>query len=267
MNITPRLSNVVQFDPETERVDKINEDLTLISLKDGLIFGTDSYLLAAFAKPSRKGTAVELGAGYGAVSLLCAQKSKYTNIKAIELRKNSASVCERNAFNNGLSNKVEVINADVRKIGAEQIGWSVDAVFSNPPYMVPGTGKENSKDEMNAARRELNGDIGDFCLCASRLLKYGGTFTVVWRPERLCDLFYSMRESKIEPKRIVFVHPYIDVSPSLVLVEGKKCASPGLVYSRPLFIYEKHGDGKYTTDADKIYETFSVEHLFYKSDL
>ena len=133
MNITPRLSNVVQFDPETERVDKINEDLTLISLKDGLIFGTDSYLLAAFAKPSRKGTAVELGAGYGAVSLLCAQKSKYTNIKAIELRKNSASVCERNAFNNGLSNKVEVINADVRKIGAEQIGWSVDAVFSNPP--------------------------------------------------------------------------------------------------------------------------------------
>ncbi len=250
------------FDPSTERVDRINEDLTLISQKDGLLFGTDSYLLAAFSKANSSGVAVEFGAGCGAVSLLVSQRDKYSLVKAVEIRDSSASICKRNAILNGLENKIEVINADVRSLTQKRFGGSVDAVISNPPYMMPGTGKQNDNDELNFARRELNGNIFDFCSSAGKILKYGGTLTVVWRPERICDLFCAMRESKIEPKRVIFVHPFRDAPPSLVLVEGKSGASPGIVYSRPLVIYEKRGDGKYTSDAERIYETFSTDHLF-----
>ena len=262
MNETPLCDRDPLFDPKTERADKINEDLTLISLKDGLLFGTDSYLLAAFAKSSPLGTAAELGAGCGVISLLCAQKRKYSLIKSIELRETTASICKRNAELNGLSDNIEVIRADVREIRQDSLGGQVGIVFSNPPYMTPGSGKENESDELNAARRELNGSIRDFCSCAARIMKYGGSFSVVWRPERLCDLFSAMRDVKIEPKRIVFVHPFIDAPPSLVLVEGRSGAAAGLICSRPLIIYEKRGDGKYTSDAAEIYETFSVEHLF-----
>ena len=38
------------FNPETERLDKINESLSLIQCRTGLTFGTDSYLLAAFSR-------------------------------------------------------------------------------------------------------------------------------------------------------------------------------------------------------------------------
>ena len=71
-----------------------------------------------------------------------------------------------------------------------------------------------------------------------------------------------MRDAKIEPKRIVYILPFSDAPPSLVLVEGKSGASTGLIYSRPLIIYEKRGGDKYTADAAEIYDTFSVEHLF-----
>ncbi len=262
MNEIPHPKTDPLFDPKTERSDEINEDLTLISLKDGLLFGTDSYLLAAFAKSSPGGIAAELGAGCGAVSLLCAQKRKFSRIKSIELRETTASICNRNAELNGLSDIIEVLCDDVREIRPESLGGHVDVVLSNPPYMTLGSGKENESDELNAARRELNGGIRDFCSSASRIMKYGGVFCVVWRPERLCDLFSAMRDFKIEPKRIVFVHPFIDAPPSLVLIEGRFGASAGLIYSRPLIIDEKRGDMKYTADAAEVYDKFSVEHLF-----
>ena len=42
--------NAVFYDHQTERLDVINEDLSIIQSKKGLTFGTDSYLLAAFSK-------------------------------------------------------------------------------------------------------------------------------------------------------------------------------------------------------------------------
>ena len=254
------------FDHEIERIDRINENLTLISRKDGLLFGTDSFFLAAFARPFPCGKAVELGAGYGAVSLLCAEKNKYAHITAVELRLSSYSVCKRNVLLNSLSDRVTVLNADVRELNPEILSGQADAILTNPPYMPTGTGKYNLSDEMNAARRELNGGILDFCSSASKLLKYGGLFNVIFRPERLCDLFSAMRNVKIEPKRVVFIHPFSDAPPSLVLVEGKSGASPGTVISRPLIIYEKRGSERYTSDTEKIYETFSTEHLFSRSN-
>ena len=38
-----------------ERLDKVNEQITLIQKKDGLTFGTDAYLLAAFIKQQKSG--------------------------------------------------------------------------------------------------------------------------------------------------------------------------------------------------------------------
>ena len=54
-----------------ERLDEVNERLSLISKKNGLTLSTDAYLLAAFTRPVKRGVAVELGTGTGIVSLLC----------------------------------------------------------------------------------------------------------------------------------------------------------------------------------------------------
>ena len=53
-----------------ERLDKVNENITLIQKKDGLTFGTDAFLLASFIKSTPSKTAAELGAGTGIISLL-----------------------------------------------------------------------------------------------------------------------------------------------------------------------------------------------------
>ena len=54
---------------DDERKDKVNEKITLLQKKDGLTFGTDAFLLAAYTEQRRSGVAAELGAGTGIISL------------------------------------------------------------------------------------------------------------------------------------------------------------------------------------------------------
>ena len=129
--------------------------------------------------------------------------------------------------------------------------------------MRQNSGRDNASPEMNAARREENGGIADFSSCAARLLKHGGYFTSVYLPARAAELIYSMKSASLEPKRIVMVYPTAVSKPCLMLVEAKKGAAEGVVFSRPLIIYRNGGgESEYTADMQAVYDNFSLEHLF-----
>ncbi len=246
----------------SEFITEINERLRLIQRSSGLAFGTDAYLLGAFARSRPDGTAAELGGGSGVVSLLCASRNKFARILCVELQPEYADLIRRNAALNSLSDRVTAVEADVRSLSVRDTGGEIAAVFSNPPYMKPGTGKANASPEMNAARREENGTVRDFCLAAARLLRWGGCFTVVYRPDRLTELTVSLRETGLEPKRAVFVHPSASAPPSLVLIEAKKGAGEGLLFSRPLVVFRDADNSLYTDDMRAVYDGFTLEHLF-----
>ncbi|MBQ8187680.1 MAG: methyltransferase [Clostridia bacterium] len=250
------------YDPNTERLDRINENLSLIQYKEGLTFGTDSYLLAAFTRFQKNGIGVEFGGGTGVVSLLAASRGRLGTIHCAEIQPYFAGLIGRNAELNGLSDKVIPVLSDIRELTPEKFGCEVHAVFSNPPYMKPGSGRDNASPEMNTARREENGTIFDFASSARRLLRHGGYFTAVYRPDRLAELLHAMRENALEPKRLVMVYPSVADKPCLVLAEGKKGASAGMVVSRPLVIYADKASGTYTDDMTRVYDEFSMEFLF-----
>ena len=226
----------------------------MIQNQNGLTFGTDAFLLASFIKAQKHSVAVELGGGTGIISLLCASKEKFKEIHCIEIQKDFAGIIERNSILNGLSKKVIPLCKDIRDVKVSDIGPEVDAVFSNPPYMKTDSGKRNEHDEKYIARHEVCGDIGDFCTCAKRLLKHGGFFYCVWRPDRLVDLICAMRENSLEPKEICFVHANTASAPSMVLIKAKKGASAGAVICEPLFLNEDDDPKMLTERAKKIYE-------------
>ena len=63
-----------------EKLTEVNEKIKLIQKNNGLTFGTDAFLLAAYIKSQKNGTAVELGGGTGIISLLCAARDKFKSI-------------------------------------------------------------------------------------------------------------------------------------------------------------------------------------------
>ena len=245
------------FLEDGERLDEVNEKITLIQKKDGLTFGTDAFLLASSIKPLSKGLAVELGAGTGIISLLLASRNKFKNITAFEIQEDFASLAKRNVDFNGLDDKIKVVHKDVLLASPADVGAEADVVFTNPPYMKTDSGKRNLTDYKYIARHEVCGSINDFCASAFRLLKHGGKFYVVWLPDRMTDLICAMRDNRLEPKTVTFVHADKNSSPSMMLVSAIKGGASGMTVTSPLFLYNENDRTKMTDEATKIYDTMS----------
>ena len=219
-----------------ERIDEVNEKICLIQKKDGLTFGTDAYMLAAFMRPEKHAHAAELGSGTGIISLLCAARARFAHIDAYEIQPEFSELGARNIALNGMDELIAQYGTDIRSIPTGKNG-TYDVVFSNPPYMKSGHGERCAHDMKTIARHEESGGIDDFCATAARLLKYGGKFYCVFRPDRLIDLVASLRAHKLEPKRMTFIQADATAAPSIVLVEAKLGASPSLKLTSPLIIY------------------------------
>lgn len=236
-----------------ERCDYVNDSLKLIQDTDGLTFGTDALLLAGYVN-TRGEVGCEIGGGSGIISMLLLTRDKLSRAVSVEVQERYAALVKQNAELNGLSDRLDSVCADIRDYRA---GEEFDVVFSNPPYMKVSAGKENGDEKKYIARHEVKGDIFDFCLAARRLLKYGGAFYAVYRPDRLCDLLCAMRENTLEPKRITFVHADTDKESSMVLVEAKRGGKSGMQLTKPLIIYSDKSHTEYTDDMKFIMENGS----------
>ncbi len=246
------------------KITEINDNLKLIQNENGLTFGTDAYLLSAFTVGGKNKVGADLGSGTGIIPLLLCARDKAAKIYAVEIQESFCSLIEQNAELNGFSDRIVPHSSNVRDLKAAHIGQELDFVVSNPPYMKVDSGKRNLHDEKFIARHEVCGDIGDFCACASRLLKHGGRFYCVWRPDRLVDLIAALRENRLEPKIITFVSSTKESEPSMVLVRSVKCGASGATVTRNLFLHDSCADAiknKLSADAEAIYNTCSFEQF------
>ena len=243
---------------ENERIDYVNDSLSLIQKPDGLTFGTDALLLAGFVA-GKYGAAAEIGAGSGIISMLLLTREKIKSCTAVEVQPEYAELVGRNAELNGLSDRLTPIAADIRDFTPHK---EFELVFTNPPYMKSDSGKANTLSKKNIARHEIFGDISDFMREGARILKYGGTLAAVYRPDRLTDIICAMRENSLEPKRMTLVFADTSSEPSMALIEAKKGGRSGMLITSPLIIYEDSSHKKYSPDMEYIMENGSFPSRF-----
>ena len=242
-----------------ERIDKVDEKISLIQKIGGFAYGTDAVLLAAFIRKMGNKKAVEFGAGTGIISLLCEEYSKFSEIYSVEIQDDYFDLLKRNVEYNGSS--VIPIKSDIRNLKDTTFGGEVDVVFSNPPYMKTDSGKSNTDIGKNTARHEVEGGIEDFCSAASKILKHGGLFYCVYRPDRAIDILYSMRKNNLEPKRMTYVYPYKDGRACLMLVEAKKGAASSVFTTKPFIIFNSktQNNTDNTDDMKKVYRECDMD--------
>lgn len=238
---------------ENERLDYVNDSLELIQNINGLTFGTDALLLAGYVC-GRYSTGIELGGGTGIISMLLLTREKVKTVECLEIQEDYAELIARNAAHNRLADRLFPIHTDIRDYLPQR---ECEIVFSNPPYMKTTSGKANLSDRKNIARHEVNGDIYDFCKRGAMMLKYGGSFAVVYRTDRLTELLYAMREAGLEAKRMTFVHANAKSAPKMVLIEAKKGGRCSLKVTKPLIIYKDTNNKEYGEDMSYIMENGS----------
>ena len=239
-----------------ERLDAVNENITLLQKKNGLTFGTDAFLLSAFCRQNAGGVAADFGCGTGIIALLLAARRRYRHVFAVEVQECFAKITAENIEKNGFSHTVTPLFADVRTLTPAVFGRELDAVVANPPYLKKECGFASPHPEKQIARHEESGGIADFAAAAARCLKSGGLFYTVYRPERLESLFAALRAARLAPKRMVFVHDRENKAPSMVLTEAKLDACEGLRVLPPLFLHDDDPRGL-SPRAQAIYDTGS----------
>ncbi len=213
--------------------------------------GTDAVLLADYLTLPRKARVADLGSGSGAIGLLLCGRSADCHVTGIEIQPEACALARDNIARNALEHRFCLLQGDLREIRDLLPASSFDCVVANPPYFPVGSGKLKENSALAVARTEICCTLGDVCAAAGWLVRRGGTFALVHRPERLCDLLYQMRVNRLEPKRIRFVRHTPSAPVSLVLLEGRAGARPGLQFLPDLIQFTP--DGAETAEYRAIY--------------
>lgn len=238
-----------------ERIDDLHrKGYTIIQDPKRFCFGIDAVILSGFARVKKGETVLDLGTGTGILPILLEGRTVGKHFTGLEIQPDSAEMAHRSVALNGLEEKIDIVTGDI-KTASQQFGASVfDVVTCNPPYMNEGGGLQNPSDAKAIARHEILCTLEDVIREAAKVLRPRGRFYMVHRPQRLTDILCLLRQYGLEPKRLRFVHSYVDKAPTMVLVEACRGSKPMIQVQPPLIIYR--APNEYT---DEIYEIYYGE--------
>jgi len=222
-----------------EHLEPLGGGLRLVVSK-AHIFSTDSLLLAHFSAIRKNDHACDLGTGCGIIPLLWC-KGESGPISAVEIQEKACAQLRKSIALNGLADRVTVVQTDLRQKHPLLPWGTFDLVTMNPPYQAAGSGIESTAGSDKIVRHETTCTLEDAAAAASHLLRFGGRFCLCHKPERLADILCTLREQKLEAKRIRFASQKEGSAPWLVLVEGKRGGKPGLRVEKTLVLQTADG--------------------------
>ena len=233
---------------------------SLLDFKDKVIYqdtdyfamSLDSLLLANFVTVNlRDKVIVDLCTGNAPVPMLLTYRTK-AKIFGIEYQKEIYELGIDSIKENGMSGQITLYNDDVKNSLQYFKRECIDIVTVNPPYFKMGEKSfVNDNEIKKIARHEVLISLEDIICNASLLLKKGGTFAMVHRPDRLIEIIMLMKKYHIEPKRMRFVIPKMGENANILLIEGKMNGSSGLKILPELVVYDN--DNNYTKDIKEMF--------------
>lgn len=207
---------------------------------------TDSILLADFVRLPKNAQVLDLGSGCGTLGLLLCAKDMCCQVTGVELDRTAHAAALENIQRNNLTQRMYSICADLRDLDGQLPTAHFSVCVSNPPYFQGGPASQHNP----LARRNDLCDADALMSAAAKALRYGGDFYVVQKPENLALLCACSAKYDMEAKRLKLVRHHPNAAISMILLQCKKGAKPGLVWEE---LTLHHEDGAPTEEYKRIY--------------
>ena len=207
-------------------METLHNGFTLNIPEGAFPLSTDSILLCDFVKLCRSARVLDLGSGCGTLGTLLCAKDAACHVTGIELDSVAHTAALENIQRNALQARMNSICADLRAIPQSLNSGSFDICLSNPPYYTGGPASQATP----MARRDDFCTLEELFLTASKMLKFGGDFALVHKPERLAEICAVAIKYKLEPQRLRLVRHQPQSEVSLILLAGRKGGKPGLLW-------------------------------------
>ena len=235
-----------------ERIDELQRNgYRIIQNPERFCFGMDAVLLSGFARAKKQERCLDLGCGNGIIPILMEAKTEGKHFTGLEIQPESADMAKRSVALNGLQDRIDIVEGDIKDASKIFGASSFHVVTTNPPYMTAQHGLTNLYEAKTIARHEVLCNLEDIIRESARLLMPGGRFYMVHRPFRLAEIISLMVQYRMEPKRMRLVYPYVDREPTMGLNEGLRGGKSRMTVEKPLIVYKE--PGKYT---DEIYDVY-----------
>lgn len=235
-----------------ERIDELQRNgYRIIQNPERFCFGMDAVLLSGFARAKKQERCLDLGCGNGIIPILMEAKTEGKHFTGLEIQPESADMARRSVALNGLQDRIDIVEGDIKDSSKIFGASSFHVVTTNPPYMTAQHGLTNVYEAKTIARHEVLCNLEDIIRESARLLMPGGRFYMVHRPFRLAEIISLMVQYRMEPKRMRLVYPYVDREPNMVLIEGLRGGKSRMTVEKPLIVYKE--PGKYTDEIYNVY--------------
>lgn len=218
----------------------------------GYRFSVDAVLLGNFIQPRRGDTVLDLGCGCGIVSLILAYRWPEISLTGLEIQPDLAALARKNAGLNKWQDRISIIEGDLKEIRKHVGVGSFDWVISNPPYRKPGTGRINPGAEQAVARHEQAADLESVTRAANWAVRKGGRVCFIYPATRGAAVIAELRNTGLEPKRLLPIFSYPGNGASLLIIEAVKQGGEELTVLPPFYIFEKR-DGEYSSEMAGYY--------------
>lgn len=237
---------------ENERIDDLQRNgLRIIQKTDGFCFGMDAVLLSGFAWAKAGERVLDLGTGTGIIPLLLSAKTEGEHFTGLEIQTEMAEMAGRSVALNNLQEKIDIVDGDIKEASRIFGAASFDVVTTNPPYMNDAHGLKNPTEVKAVSRHEVLCTLEDVVREGAKVLKPGGRMYMVHRPHRLIEILGTMKEYRMEPKRMKFVHPFKDKEANMVLIEAVRGGGAWMKVEAPVIVYKEPG-----VYEDQIYDIY-----------
>lgn len=228
-----------------------NKRLKIIQRKDMFNFSLDSVLLAHFATINKTTkTIVDFGTNNGSIPLILSTLTK-KDIIGVEIQEEAVVLAKKNITLNKLDDQIKIVHANIKDYVNNDMN-KVDLIVCNPPFFkVDETSNLNENRFLQIARHEIEINLDEIIMCASKILENNGRLAMVHRPDRLIEIIDSMKKYKIEPKRLRLIYPKMNRDAHMILIEGRYMGKKGMKILSPLFAH--NDDGSYSDEVKEMF--------------
>ena len=227
--------------------------LRLLQPRRGHRFGHDAILLAAATGAGAGEHAFDLGSGVGAAGLALAARVTGARVTLVEIDPALSALAAENIERNGMAGRMSAVTLDVAAAAdvftaAGLSAESADHFLMNPPFQDGASGTLPAEAGRRTAHVAAQ-DLSVWVTCAARLLRPGGTLTLIHRADALAKVLAALADP-FGAHAVVPVYSKPDAAAIRILVRATKGRRGPLVLL-PGF-YFSGDDGRPSADVEQI---------------
>lgn len=194
---------------------------------------TDSCTLGALADPKHATNILDIGTGTGLLALMMAQKTRKTNIVAVEIDPAASMEAQENFRNSPWRERLRIVNMPIQQFYPKE---PFDFVISNPPFFEKSL--KSSDPSKNIAHHNLSLNFSGLSIKISTLISPSGEAWILLPPHEMGLFRKHMVSVSLYPDKTYYLKNFRHSPPFRLICRFKKHPDQ-TVESKEVVIWEK----------------------------